>query len=96
MRLEQPSIRNLQGASVEAAISWICRCGHITGAAGEPGAGAASKVFATTCAKAAVKAGVVSQVTPPNSWVRYPRMLSEHVPSQRCPRKGMFDPCLGR
>lgn len=97
LRLEQSTIRNLQGLLVGAAISWVCGCGHITGAAGhgELGARAASKVLATTCAKAAVKAGGVPQVTPPRGCIHYPRMLSEHVPPQRCPRKGMFEPRLG-
>lgn len=65
MRPEPSSIRNPQGSLVEAAISWVCRCGHPAGAAGhrEPGAGAAPKVLSTTCAKAAGRAGVVSQVT---------------------------------
>lgn len=70
MRLEQSSTRNLQGVLVlvEAAISWVCGCGHTTGAAGhgELGAGAASRVPATTWGQAAGRAGVVSQVTPPN------------------------------
>lgn len=33
--------------------------------------------------------------TAPSGCIRYPRMLFEHVPSQRCPRKGMFEPRLG-
>lgn len=41
--------------------------------------------------KGSSEAGVVLQVTPPKD---YPRMLSQHVPSQRCPRKGMFEPRL--
>lgn len=61
LRLEQSSIRNLQVAFVEAAVSCTYCCGYSMGAAGhrEPGAGAGSEVLATTCAKAALKAEVV-------------------------------------
>lgn len=60
LRLEQPRIRNLQGAFVEVAVSCTYCCAYSRGATGhgEPGAGARSKILTTACAKAALKAEV--------------------------------------
>lgn len=100
MRLEQSSIRNIRVAFVEAAVSCTYCCGYSTAAAGhgEPRARAKSKVLATACVKAALKAEVgdchrshlqmagfsVQGCCPSMSFSKC------KLPSQRCPQKGMF------